>query len=50
MKPEEKNALILSECEAYFTKFSEKHFSVISLLHLQVHIIGTYSQNFYQTQ
>lgn len=37
-KPEKKNALILSECEAYFTKFSEKHFSVISLLHLQVHI------------
>lgn len=34
----EKKALILSECEAYFTKFSEKHFSVISLLHLQVRI------------
>ena len=43
-----KNASILGECEAYFTKFSEKHFSVISLLHLQVHI--RHSQNVYQTQ
>ena len=38
VKPEEKNALILNECETYFTKFGKKHFSVISLLHLQVHI------------
>ena len=38
VKPEEKNAFILSECETYFTKFGKKHFSVIALLHLQVHI------------